>query len=64
MTGITADATDDVGSKVALLGTVVLAVTDFTTILACLVLVVTKGSVQSGEFSKLVALQSILTFGD
>ena len=51
MARVTADATDDACSEVLALGTVVLAVTDFTTVLASLVLVVTEGTVKGGQLA-------------
>lgn len=51
VTSTAADATDDVRCEVALLWTVVLAVTDATTILAYLVLVITKGTIQRSELA-------------
>jgi hypothetical protein len=38
--GVAADSADDVGSEVALLGTIVLAMSDLTTVLTSLVLIV------------------------
>lgn len=64
MTGITTSAANDVGSKILLLRTVVLAVTDLATILASLVLIVTQRTVQRGELSKLVTLELVLALGD
>ena len=64
MTSVTADTTNDVGSVVLGVGAVVLAVTDFTTVLASLVLVVAEGTVERGELTQLVALELVLTFGD
>jgi hypothetical protein len=64
VTGLTTDAADDAGREVLLLGAVVLAMTDFTAVLAGLVLVVTKGTVEGGELTELVALEFVLTFGD
>lgn len=64
MTGVTADTADDVGGEVALLWAVVLSVADLSTVLAGLVLVVTKGTVESGELTELVALELVLTFWD
>lgn len=64
VTGVAADTADDVGSVVLLLGTVVLAVTNLATVLACLVLVVTQGSVQGRKLTQLVALELVLAFGD
>lgn len=61
MTGRAADTTDDVGCEVALLRTIVLAVTDPTAVLADLVLVVAQSSVQRGQLAKLVTLVVILT---
>ncbi len=62
MTRVTTDATDDAGSVVLLLRAVVLAVTDLATVLASLVFVVSKGTVECGEFSELVTLEFVLTF--
>jgi hypothetical protein len=62
MAGIAAVAANDVGSEVALLGTVILAVTDTTAVLAYLVFVVAKRTVQRSKFAKLVALVIVLTF--
>ena len=58
----TADATDDVGRAVTLLWTVVLAVANNTTVLANLVLIVTKGTVQRSELAQLVTFVVILAF--
>ena len=64
MTRVTTDATDDAGSVVLLLRAVVLAMTDLATVLASLVLVVSEGTVEGGEFSELVTLEFVLTFGN
>jgi hypothetical protein len=61
---VTTDTADDVCGKVALFGAVVLAVSDLATVLACLVLVVTESTVESGELTELVALELVLAFGD
>lgn len=78
---IATDTTDNVGGKVALLGTVILAVSDLTTfasleiwskwvkresltVLTSLVLVVTKGTVESSKLTKLVTLELVLTLGN
>jgi len=61
---VATNATDNVGGEVALLGTVVLAMSDLTTVLASLVLVITESTVESRQLTKLVALELILTFGD
>ena len=63
MSGAPADATDDVSSKVALLRALILPVTDVATILTDLVFVVSKGSVESSEFAKLIAFVIVLAFG-
>jgi hypothetical protein len=63
VTSVAADTANDVGGEVTLLRTVVLAVTNLTTVLASLVLVVSKGSVESGELTQLVALEFVLAFG-
>jgi hypothetical protein len=62
MAGIAAGAANDVGSKVALLGTVIFTVTDTTAVLANLIFVVAKRTVQRSKFAKLVALVVVLTF--
>jgi hypothetical protein len=59
----TTNATNDIGCEVALLGTVILAVSNIATVLANLVFVITKGAIKSGEFTELVALVIVLTFG-
>lgn len=63
MSSATANATDDVGGKVLLLGAVVLTMTDATTIFADLVLVVAESTIEGCELAKLVALVIILAFG-
>lgn len=64
VSGVAAHATDYVRGEVTLLWTVVLAVTDLAAILAGLILVVTEGTVESSEFTELVALKLILSFWD
>jgi hypothetical protein len=63
MSGAPADTTDDVSSKVALLRALILPVTDVAAILTDLVLIVSKGSVESSKFAKLIAFVIILAFG-
>ncbi|KAF9230945.1 hypothetical protein BU15DRAFT_82993 [Melanogaster broomeanus] len=53
VTSTTAHTTDDVSSEVALLWTVVFAVTKTPTILTDLVLIVAKGTIQGSKFMKL-----------
>lgn len=64
MSSITTHATDDVGGEIALLWTVVLAVADLAAVLACLILIVSKGAVQGSEFAELIALKFVLAFWD
>lgn len=64
MTSIATHATDDVGGEVSLLGAVVLAMSNFATVLASLVLVVAKGSVEGGQFAELVSFESVLALGN
>lgn len=64
VTSITTNATNDVGSEVLFLWTIVFAMADLTAVLASLVLVITKSTVQRSELSKLVALEFVLSFGD
>ena len=61
---LTTNTTDNAGGEVLLLGTVVFAMTNFSTVLAGLVLVVSEGTVEGGELAELVALEFVLTFGD
>lgn len=62
VTSITADATDDTRSEVALLGTIIFTVTNLTTVLAGLVLIVTESTIQSSKLTELIALEFVLTF--
>ena len=64
MARIATDAADDVGRVVAGLWTVVLAVTNLTTVLTSLILIVAEGTVECGEFAELIALELVLAFGD
>jgi hypothetical protein len=64
MAGISTGTADDVRREVGLLWTVVLAVTDLTTVLTSLVLIITKRTVERGKLSKLISLELILAFGD
>jgi hypothetical protein len=64
MTSLTTDATDDAGREVLLLGAVVLAMANLSAVLAGLVLVVAKGTVEGGKLTKLVALEFVLAFRD
>lgn len=61
MTGVAADAADDVCGEVFSVRAIVLAVADFTAVLAGLVLVVTEGTVQGGQLTELVTLELVLT---
>ena len=61
MTGATANTTDDVRCEVTLLRTVVLPVTDTTTVLADLVFVVSKSTVEGGKFTELVPFVIVLS---
>jgi hypothetical protein len=64
VTSLTTDTTDDASRVVLFLWAVVFAMTDFTAVLAGLVLVVSEGTVESGELTKLVTLEFVLTFGN
>jgi hypothetical protein len=64
MTSVATDTANNVGSEVLGVRAVVLAVTNFAAVLASLVLVVTKGTVERGEFTQLVSLELVLAFGD
>jgi len=60
MSSAATHAANDVSSEVTLLRAVVFAVADATTILANLIFVVTKRTVERCQFAKLVALVVIL----
>ena len=62
MASVATGAANNIGSKVALLGTVIFAVTDTTAVLANLIFVVAKRTVQRSKFAKLIALVIVLTF--
>lgn len=62
MASIAANATDYVSSKVFSFGTIVFTMSDLAAVLASLIFIVTKGTVQSSKLTKLVALQFVLTF--
>lgn len=64
VTSVAADSADDIGGKIALLWAVELAMTDLTAILTSLVLIITESTIESGELTKLIALQLVLTFGN
>ena len=63
MSGTPADTADDVSSKVALLRTLILPVTDVAAILTDLVLIVSESSIESGKFAELIAFVIVLAFG-
>ena len=58
-----ADTANNVRCEVTLFGAVVLAMANITTVLANLILVIAKRSVQRSEFPKLITFVIILTFG-
>lgn len=62
--GIATDTTDDASRIVLLLRAVVLAVTDLAAVLASLVLIVTKGTVEGSELTQLVAFELVLALGN
>lgn len=62
MAGASADAADDVSSEVLLLWTVVFAMADASAILADLVLIIAKGTVEGSKFTELIAFVIILSF--
>ena len=64
MTGVTANATDDIGCEIAGLRAVVFTMSDLAAVLAGLVLVIAECSVESGELAELIALEFVLTFRD
>jgi len=63
VSGTPADTADDVSSKVALLRTLILPVTDVAAILTDLVLIVSESSIESGKFAELIAFVIVLAFG-
>jgi hypothetical protein len=64
VTSLSTDAADDARSEVLLLRAVVFAMADLAAVLAGLVLVVTKGTVESGKLTKLVTLELVLALGN
>ena len=64
MTRLSTDTADDARGEVLLLRAIVLAMTDFTTVLTGLVLVIAKGTVEGSKLAQLVALELVLAFGD
>lgn len=60
MSSIAANAANNICGEILGVGAVVLAVADFTAVLASLILVVTESTVKRGELTKLIALQLVL----
>ena len=63
MPSATAHTTDDVGGEVALFRAIIFTMTNPTAVLADLIFVVAKSSVEGGQFTKLVPLMIVLSFG-
>lgn len=61
---VAANATDDAGRVILAFRAVVLAMSYLTAVLTSLVFVITQGTVQRCEFTKLVTLQLVLAFRD
>jgi hypothetical protein len=61
---ISTDAANDIGSEVLLLGAVVFPVTNLTTVLAGLILVIPESTVQRRKFTELVSLEFVLALGN
>jgi hypothetical protein len=51
MASIATDTTDDIGCDVSLFGAIVFTVTNLTAVLACLILVVTKCTVERSKLT-------------
>jgi len=64
VTSISTDTTDDVGCKVALFRAVVFSMTNLTTVLASLILIVSKSTIECCKLTKLVTLELVLAFWD
>lgn len=64
VTSVTADTADDVGSVVLLLRAVILPMTNLSAVLARLIFVIAKGSVQGSKLTQLVALELVLPLRD
>ena len=64
VTSVATNAADDAGGVVLLLRAVVLAMTNLSAVLASLVFVVSKCTVERGKFTKLIALELVLAFRD
>jgi len=63
VSGAPADTADDISSEVALLGALILPVTDVAAILTDLILIVSEGSIKGSEFAELIAFVIVLAFG-
>jgi hypothetical protein len=63
MPSATADTTDNVCGKVALFRAIIFTMANATAILADLIFVVAKGSVEGGQFTELIPLMIVLSFG-
>jgi hypothetical protein len=64
VTCISTYTTDDVSCEVALFRAVVFSVTNLTTVLASLILVVSKSTIECCKLTKLVTLELVLAFWD
>ena len=64
VTRLATNTADDARGEVLLLRAIILAVTNFTTVLTGLVLVVAEGTVERGKLAQLVTLELVLAFRD
>jgi hypothetical protein len=64
MACIATNSADDAGGVVLSLRTIIFAMSNLTTVLTGLVLVVSESSVERCKFSKLVTLELVLAFGN
>ena len=63
MSSAATDSTNDVSGEVLLGRAVVFAMPNFPAILTNLVFIITKSTIQRGQFTKLIALVIVLPFG-
>jgi len=64
MACVATDATDDIGGKVPLFRAIILAMSNLSAVLAGLVFIVTKGTVERCKLTKLIPLELVLAFRD
>lgn len=64
VSGVATHAADNASSVVLTLRTIVFPMANLATVLTCLIFVVSEGSVESRQLTKLISLQFILALGN